>query len=196
MSTASTNRLAFVDVETTGLNLLLHQVYEAAWAIDNQPTQVTYFDHTREHADPEALRIGGYYERKMDRFAVDPGETGRGLTDHQRAFVRDLTGATIVAENYCYDRVMLLRRLGFEPWHYRSIELSSVAMTVFNLDRPEGITKTADRLRAAGFDTIPKNDHTAEADVECLRACYNALRELRIAGRLAADPDDVRRWAI
>lgn len=66
------------------------------------------------------------------------------------------------------------------------IELLSVAMTVFDLDRPEGIRHTANRLRDLGF-TVTENDYTAQADVDCLRDCYKALRHLRRTGYVAAD---------
>lgn len=84
------------------------------------------------------------------------------------------------------DTRFLLFKLGFEPWHYRPIELSSVAMTVFDLDRPEGIRHTANRLRDLGF-TVTEHDHTAQADLECLRDCDKALRHLRRTGYVAAD---------
>lgn len=37
-----------------------------------------------------------------------------------------------------------------------------------------------------GF-TVTENDYTAQADVECLRDCYKALRHLRRTGYVAAD---------
>jgi DNA polymerase-3 subunit epsilon len=174
----STNALVFLDTEFTNLDPRLGDLLEAAWAVNHEPIQATVFDHSLEHADPEALRINRYYERGLDRFAIAPGQTTYGITDPQRRLIRDLSGSTIVAENYGIDVAKLLGKLGFEPWHYRKIELSSVAMTVFDLDRPEGQAKTAARLRDLGYD-IPEADHTAEADVECLRACYKALRSER-----------------
>lgn len=51
-------------------------------------------------------------------------------------------------------------------------------MTVFGLAAPEGLNRTADRLRDKGYE-IPVNDHTAAADVATLRACHRALTEIR-----------------
>lgn len=170
------NPLVYVDTEFTNLDPRLGDLIEAAWAVEDDVTQETYFDHTLEYAQPEALEVNRYFERNLDRFAVAPGETGRGLTDQQRKLIRDLRGATIVAENYAIDCAKLLTKLGFNPAHYRRIELSSVAMTVFDLDRPQSQVKTADRLRDLGYD-IPEATHKALDDVECLRACYKALRD-------------------
>lgn len=168
------NHLVYVDCESTQLDTRLADIIEAAWAVEDNPVTVIRFDHSLLHADPAALRINRYFERDLDRHNSD----GRGVTDLHRQLIRDLYGSTIVAENYGFDCALLMRKLGFEPWHYRKIELSSVAMTVFDLDRPEGLDKTATRLRDRGH-TIPDNDHTAAADVECLRACYTALRAER-----------------
>lgn len=166
--------LVYLDTETTGLNTRLHDTIEVAWAVDAGPVNRLVFPHTLDHADPKALEINGYWDRGLDTYAA---ASANPFTRLQSGFIRDLTGATVVAENYGFDLAMLVRKLGFEPWHYRKIELSSVAMTVFNLDRPESMHKTAERLRDRGLE-IPKSDHTAEADVECLRACYMALRDV------------------
>lgn len=179
-------RLVYVDTEFGNLDPRLGDTFEVAWAVDDGPVKYLPFLHTRQHATAEALRINGYWERGLDRYCTDNVlESGVPMVRQAdlNAFVRDLTGATIVAENYGIDCAKLLTKLGFEPWHYRKIEVSSVAMLVFDLDRPEGLVKTAGRLRDAGYD-IPENDHTAVADVLCLRACYEALRAIRLDGLL------------
>ena len=169
-----TTPIVFLDTETTSLDTRLGDVVEVAWAVEDGPVNRLVFPHSLDHADPKALEINGYWAR-------DLCTPSRAFTQLQQHLIQDLTGATVVAENYGFDLAMLNRKLGFEPWHYRKIELSSVAMTVFNLERPESMRDTTARLRDRGFD-IPAGDHTAVADVECLRACYLALRALSDAG--------------
>jgi hypothetical protein len=170
--------LVYLDCETTSLDKLRADVLEAAWAKEDGPVRTIDFPHTLHGADPEALRINRYFERNLDVMCTD-NMMQTGIPSHRQKtftlFKLDLAGATIVAENYGFDTAMLLRKLGYEPWHYRPIELSSIAMVVFGLDRPESLHKTAKRLRDWGY-TIPMADHSARADVECLRACYKALR--------------------
>lgn len=179
------NNSVYIDTETTGLDSRIHDTIEAAWAVNDTPTRRIVFPHHLEHADMNALNMNGYRERGLDHHTIHHTEPQTRTALH-REFVDDLWGSTIIAENYGFDLRMLLAKLGFEPWHYRPIELSSVAMIVFDLDRPEGIRHTATRLRDLGFQ-IPANDHTAVGDVECLRACYNALRRLRREAMPAAD---------
>lgn len=175
-----TTPLIFLDTETTSLDVEKGDVIEAAWATEGGYVQTIEFPHTLVGATREALHVNHYYQRGMiDNANVtghQPAVAGYGGS--LRDLLRDLNDATIVAENYGFDCAVLLRRLGFEPWHYRKIELSSVAMTVWDLDRPESMHKTAGRLMDHGFQ-IPVPDHTAAGDVECLRACYKALRRLR-----------------
>lgn len=177
-TTAPTNSLVYLDTETTGLDPLRHDVIECAWAVDNAPVQTATFDHDLAHADPRALEVNHYWSRGFIQAARAHGEPPRAHGAGHKRLIGDLTGATLVAEHYGFDVAMLLRKIGFEPWHYRKIELSSVAMTVFDLPRPESLRDTRARLLDLGYD-VPEGDHTARADVECLRACYLALRVVR-----------------
>lgn len=169
------NNLVYLDCEATHLDTRIADTIETAWAVNGGPIKVLRFPHTLDSADPEALRVNCYHERDYGNPAT------WAYPEDVEVLRRDLSGATIVAENYGYDLALLLRKLGHEPWHHRKVELSSVAMTVFNLDRPEGMAKTADRLRGFGFD-VPVPDHSAGGDVACLRACYTALRVIRDEG--------------
>lgn len=173
----------FLDAETNSLDTRTGDVIEVAWAINRGPIHSLVFPHTLAFADPVALKINGYFDRGLDRWCTDHGQIPRGSMDAAMTatpmdLIRDLTDATIVAENYGFDCAMLLRKLGFAPWHYRKVEMSSVAKTVFGLRHPEGLAETANRLRDRGYD-IPVPDHTARADVAALRACYYALNTER-----------------
>jgi DNA polymerase III alpha subunit (gram-positive type) len=191
MNPAPTTTLVFLDTETTGLDKLRSDVIEAAWAVESGPVHSIEFPHTLVGANPEALKINRYFERLLDNMCTDNMMQSSLPSHRQSTYTKlkeDLTGATIVAENYGFDTAMLLRKLGYEPWHYRPIELSTIAMVAFDLDRPESLHKTAKRLRDEGFE-IPMADHSARADVECLRACYTVLRA-NLHARLA------RPWAL
>lgn len=186
--------LAYIDTEFTNLDPRLGDTIEVAWAINDGPVKALRFLHTLEHASPEALRINGYYDRRFQPWCTDnvlPSAVCGVRQDQIAEFVRDITDATIVAENYGIDCAKLLTKIGFEPWHYRKIELSSVAMTLFNLPRPEGMVRTANRLRELGH-SIPAPDHSAIGDVHCLRACYETLRSIRdlTYDTMAEEPHD------
>jgi DNA polymerase-3 subunit epsilon len=167
--------LCFIDTETTGLDARIHQPYEVCWWRDDETEPRTYWiEHTLEHADQQALKIGRYWERNGT--GAMPG--GYFQTAGPRWLALALEGVTLVGSNPAFDAAMLARVIGAPVWHHRMIDVSNVAMVVFNTDMPEGLATVAQRLRDEGFD-IPEPDHTAEGDVRVTRAAYEALRSIR-----------------
>lgn len=168
------NNLVFIDTETTSLDVSKGQVIEVAWAVNDGPVVSRVLPHTLAFADPKALEVNRYLERGLG----DPAVWTTRVKAHD-AMREAFTGATVVAENYGFDCSFLdYKVFGGEPWHYRKIELSTISMILFNIDRPAGMYDTRNRLIEAGY-IIPEGDHSAAGDVACLQACYYALRDLR-----------------
>lgn len=163
--------LCFIDTETTGLDARIHQPYEVcAWREDWEHPNTYGLPHTLEYADPQALKIGGYFERDRNRHQGD--YTTRGV------LIRALTRVTLVGSNPAFDAAMLTRFIGAPVWHHRLINVAEGAMWLFGWDRPRGLADVTTALRECGHD-VPAPDHTAEGDVRAARAVYYALRELR-----------------
>jgi hypothetical protein len=93
-----------------------------------------------------------------------------------------LDGNTLVAANPAFDASFLRARWGVAPWRYRMLDLETYAMPAFDWDAPKGLKDIAQALRDEAFP-IPEPDHSAGADVETLRACHLALREIYGADR-------------
>ena len=168
--------LAYVDVETTGLDPRIHQPYEVSyWRDDEDEPQTWFLTHTLEHADQQALAIGRYWERSAYNATPD----GHYATASQRWMMLALQGVTLVGSNPAFDAAMLTRFIGTPVWHHRMIDVSNVAMVVFDTDRPLGLAECAARCHDAGYNVVPEPDHTAEGDVRTTRAVYEALREIR-----------------
>lgn len=167
--------LCFIDTETTGLNPALHQPYEVCiWREDSEEPVTLRLPHTLAHADQFALGVGGYFEREFRPFL----ESADGYATTR--LIDLLEGVTLVGSNPAFDAAMLTRFIGTPVWHHRMIDVSNVAMVVFDLGRPEGLAGVAGRVRYAGYE-VPEPDHTAEGDVRTTRAVYEALREIRRA---------------
>lgn len=162
--------LTFIDTETTGLDPRIHQAYEVCLWREDAPEPVTlWLPHTLDHADPQALRIGGYFDRDQKPWSDD--HVGRDYLLDQ------LQGVTLVGANPGFDAAMLRGFIGTEVWHYRFINVSDGAMWLFGWDRPRSLLDTATAVRDAGYD-IPEPDHTAEGDVRTTRAVYEGLRQI------------------
>ncbi|MSZ76802.1 MAG: hypothetical protein F2667_06805 [Actinobacteria bacterium] len=161
--------LVYLDTETTGLNIDLHHAWEVAWAVDDGPIHTALLPHTLDNATDDALRICRYHHRVA---ALQPNPD---LIDVLRS---DLTGATIVGANPAFDMRFLRKTFnGAEPWHYRSIDVSTGVMWLAGWDKPRGLLGATYEMRNRGHQ-IPMPDHTAAGDVATVRALHRRLRFL------------------
>ena len=169
--------LCFIDTETTGLDPRVHKPWEVCtWIDGEQAPETRALPHTLELADPQALNIGGYWDRAgAARVVADRG-----------SFTRRLRGVTLVGSNPAFDAAMLTPFIGMAVWHHRLINVAEGGMWVFGWDRPRGLADVAAECRSRGYD-IPEPDHTAEGDVRATRAVYEALRAIRAT--TTADPE-------
>lgn len=169
------NNLVYVDVESTGLTVGVHQVWEIAYAVNDGPITEFQVEHNLVNADLEALRINNYLDR-VDSRHHHPGHNPDTpyISVEERIFRDSLLGNHLIASNPDFDSRMLAERWGCRPWHHRMIDLAPMGMVHFAWGRPKGIKDIAEALRAEGY-TIPQPDHTAAGDVATLRACYEAL---------------------
>lgn len=192
--------LVFLDTETTGLDPFVHDVWEIAWSVDADPViQSEILVHTLKTADPEALELNGYWKR----FPKGARSRGPGVDLELRKL---LEGVTIVGANPTFDAAFLQHRWRAQPWHYRLIDISSMAVQAFGdqafvertitdingddvvVKRPPGLYDVRQLIlafyAANGINwKLPEPDHTAAGDVATLKACYFAL-QARVNWRL------------
>lgn len=159
--------LVVLDTETTGLDWD-HDVWEVAFAVGEGPVDVFQLVHSLKNANLKALELNGY------RVRANPS---RAHAIHDITVALLLEGKTIIGANPAFDTTRLQLRWGRQPWHYRLIDVESMAIPVLDLDKPLGLKDLVDRLTQLGF-TIPQNDHTAAGDVLATREVYRALRSL------------------
>lgn len=165
--------LKFLDTEFTNLDPRLAEVFEVAIADEEGPVRSWLLPHSLATADPKSLEVNGYFER-FGSFGPPVDEIG---PHYDVLLKKELEGATLVCSNPPADREVLFRRWGVAPWHHRSIDISTYAMPILGHDKPMGLFAVANELRERGV-AIPEPDHTAAADVECLRRCFLVLRTL------------------
>lgn len=119
-------KLAIIDLETTGLNPVMHETWELA-LIACDGAQVTsewvwQFAVDLRTADPDALTIGRFWARfDMNKTQHDPTEASELLADR-----------VLVTSNPAFDAdflARLLRSHGSEPsWHYRPVNVQDLAV--------------------------------------------------------------------
>lgn len=138
------NALAFVDTETTGLDVRRHDAWEIAVILRgpaDQDTELLFQVRTNlRNADPKALEIGGHAER----FQVPDGAFAVSLpTKHTAAatpiterelmaqLMDTLDTAVLVGSNPAFDDRFLTKMFhgaGIDPgWHYRTVDVATLA---------------------------------------------------------------------
>jgi len=163
----------FLDLETTGLDPAKHQAWEAAYAVGlDGPVQHGLLPHDAANADPAAMHLNNYLVR-MEQANQDL----KTALKFEGAFKTALQGATLVGANPAFDAAFLKARWGDTPWHYRLLDVESYAMPLLGYDKPQGLKVICEELTACGYE-IYQPDHSARADVLCVRDCFKALSKI------------------
>lgn len=131
-------------------------------------------------ADPEALAVNRYYERRLFEQMSSSAATDQ-LIDELTTM---LDGATLVGANPAYDADVLLawlrargRAKDAAPWHFRLYDVEVATAAALGLDRIPGLSTCAE---VWGLDTDPSVAHTAAGDAfltaDVFAAVYNHHR--------------------
>lgn len=202
------SRIVFVDTETTGLDPLLHEVWEIALIERREdgdyPTHLFVKPQHLETADANALQVNRFYERTHD-FADapsdKPGQQWSGIRTAARKIARITTGAVLVGSNPAYDALMLnklLRSQKMAPaWHYRPICVATMAygylhgtVAEHNVGVEDGVYKDAHGPAAVEAEA----QHPAFSSRGLSLACGIDPPVGDAAHTAMADADWVRRW--
>lgn len=150
--------LAFIDIETTGLDPERHEVWEIAYHRSDLHYRVMQLPVTLQHADPDALRINRFHARRDS--AVSEAQA-RSL------LLEELAGAILVGNNVAFDAAFLRAFLGSAPWHYHIVDVKALVAGKLGWEPP---WSTEDLLKAAGVSPVKK--HEALADCLAVKALY------------------------
>lgn len=173
-----TDHYLYLDCETTGLDASRHHIWEIGYAIDDEPVDSAVVSHLLMGAEDAALEVGNYWRRMYETpFSAQEGiiweaETKKRLLNHEGTL-------HLVGANPGFDREFIQARWGAIPWHYRMIDIESLAMGPLGplLSEPivpPSMLDICTALNTLGWE-IPLPDHSAGGDVEALRAAFKAL---------------------
>lgn len=178
--------LAFIDVETTGLDSNLHEMIEVGGIIAKQIPQanrgpklevIDEFEYkikptNLEVADPDALRINGYNETDWI-FAVD-------LKQAMEAIAGKTEGAILVAYNTPFDSAFL--EAGFKKskvenkMHYHKIDVMPIAFA--KLYHDPRVQYFNLKTLVDHFSLTNEKAHTALADIKVTFELYKRLLDI------------------
>lgn len=160
----------FVDIETTGLDPLLHEIIEIA-AVDiegNVLLDAKCLPERIEDASPKALEVNGYTKE-----AWDSAPNLLSLKDALEALIHCTEGKIIVGSNPTFDNTFLrvyMNRLGLFPkYYFKTLDLGS--MFLMFSGKLEGLGDMSEKIGG------PEAKHTALSDCMAARAVYIHLRD-------------------
>lgn len=174
---------AFLDIETTGLDPVKHQILEVAIILDPEPLAILHPDpeytlHFSLAINPvrashKALKVNRYEERAFDlkQIEVDPDDAARAL-------VKALSDRVVVGNNTQFDMRFIenfLRQQGADdptPWHYHLIDVKALVAGMCRLGPAPWLTgKIADAIGVP----VPEDAHAAMADAAWNKQVYQAV---------------------
>ena len=184
--------IAFIDLETTGLDPACHEILEAA-VIRVDGGTLAEIDHTDvrvhperiEDASPEALRINGYAPEAWK----DAASLGQAL----EWIAPLLDGAVLAGHNPGFDRAFLeagCRRTGIAPpaWDHHLLDTASLAWPLFASGRLASLSLDA---VCAHLGIVRKERHRALADaansLDVARRMIPAIQDAVDSGGLPGD---------
>ena len=178
--------LAFIDIETTGLNVDTHEIIEIGcvlvsqnWTDGAKPTfevveefELKIKPERIEDADKVALRVNGY-DPSAWVFAYT-------LKEAMQIFSKKTDGAIMVGHNICFDFGFLdkaSRTTGIEnKMHY--LKLDTISMAFASLHNRADVSKFSLRVLCEYFGIENKRAHTALSDARATFEVYQKLMSL------------------
>lgn len=172
-------RLCFVDVETTGLDVERHEVWELA-VINGESELHRFLPITPALADPNALRMNHYYEHHPAHGGRDfGGGSWVGLDPQEIAqeVARLTAGAHLAGVNPAFDAAFLgalLRRYDAVPaWQYHLIDVLPLIAGRCQVRPPWRSNELSERLGIPPPDEAQR--HTALGDARWAQTIYEAV---------------------
>ncbi|MBP6879436.1 MAG: 3'-5' exonuclease [Candidatus Pacebacteria bacterium] len=180
-------KLAFIDVETTGLDITRHEIIQIGAVIVSQDGEIddkfkfTVLEELElkvkperiEDADKTALRVNGY--------SPDDWVFAYTLPEAMKMFAEKTEGCIMVAHNMAFDFAFITKAFSDtkveNKMHFHKLDTISIAYA--KAQRKEDINRFSLRSLCEFFGIENKNAHTALSDCRATLAVFEKLVNLK-----------------
>lgn len=172
------HNFAFIDIETTGLNLIRHEIIEIGCVIAGRDLGVIEEFELKikperiENADPAALKVNHY--------DASDWKGAQSLENAMKIFSEKVKGCIMVGHNIAFDAGFLeyaFNKIGTaNTMHYHRLDTVSIAWAKLH-HNPE-IEHFSLREMCERFDIKNERAHTALSDARATYLLYKKLMEL------------------
>lgn len=172
------HNLAFIDIETTGLNVMEHEVIEIGCVITTPKLKVIEKFELKikpeniENADPIALKIVHYDSANW--------KSGHTLQNAMKFFSKKVKDCIMIGQNVSFDSGFLeyafLKTKLKNNMHYHKLDTISIAWA--KLHKKPNITHFSLRELCQHFDIENKHPHSALSDAYATYELYKKLMKL------------------
>ncbi|MES2416192.1 MAG: 3'-5' exonuclease [Patescibacteria group bacterium] len=172
------HNLAFIDIETTGLDVIAHEIIAIGCVITTSDLEVLEEFELKikpEHignADPVALKVNKYNEEDWT-FAYTLPEAMKILSDKIKDCI--MVGQNIAFDSSFLDYNFLKTEIP-NSFHYHKLDTISIAWARFHKD--ESFIHFSLREMCKYFDIKNENAHTALSDARATFELYKKLMSL------------------
>jgi len=172
------HNLAFIDIETTGLDVIKHEIIEIGCVITTPKLEVIEKFELKikpehiENADPVALKINHYNPLNW--------KDAQGLKDSMKIFSKKVKDCIMVGHNISFDSNFLEYTFAKtklkNSMHYHKLDTISIAWAKLN-EKPD-ITHFSLRDLCEYFNIKNEHSHNALSDAYATFELYKKLMEL------------------
>jgi len=172
------HNFAFVDIETTGLNLLKHEIIEIGCVVADQNLEVV--EEFDLKIKPENIEVADPVSLKINKYDPELWMAAYSLKEALEIFLEKAGGCIMVGHNVAFDSGFL--DLAFSKCdlpstlHYHRLDTVSIAWA--KLHREPDLAHFSLREMGERFGIKNEKAHTALPDARATYELYKKLMEL------------------
>ena len=180
------NKLAFVDVETTGIDHEKYEIIELGcilveqnWDAAGQP-EFKVLDEFEFKIKPERIEQADKVSLKINGYNEPDWLEALSLPDAMRIFADKTEDAIMVAHNVAFDFCFLAKAFSLtgvtNKMHYHKLDTISIAFAKLHLK--EGVDRFSLQFLCDHFGIENKKAHTALSDCRATLELYKKLMQI------------------